>query len=162
MEAKNYRTQIIIALIGLIGALGGALIANWGKIFPPEHEIPPVHQNQPSPEVILKETIPKHSPPAQTKSFHGVYVGISTEGINQYRFEGTFSRQGNQITGSYLQSGSVGRIRGTVQGNTLYYTWQLEGYFGKGVSTAEGDDIIGTWGYGNSIDNGGTLRARLQ
>ncbi len=33
-ENKNYYTQIIIAIIGVAGVLGGALFANWEKIFP--------------------------------------------------------------------------------------------------------------------------------
>ncbi len=32
-DGKSYRTEIIIALIGMIGVLGGALFANWDKIF---------------------------------------------------------------------------------------------------------------------------------
>jgi hypothetical protein len=36
---KISRTQIIVAIIGLIGALGGALIANWDKVYPPR-EVP--------------------------------------------------------------------------------------------------------------------------
>ena len=32
-DGRSYRTEIIIALIGLIGVLGGALFANWDKVF---------------------------------------------------------------------------------------------------------------------------------
>lgn len=32
-NGRSYRTEIIIALIGMIGVLGGALFANWDKIF---------------------------------------------------------------------------------------------------------------------------------
>ena len=35
-DSKNSKTQIIVAIIGLIGILGGALFANWQKVFPPE------------------------------------------------------------------------------------------------------------------------------
>ena len=35
-KGKSYRTQIIVAVIGLIGVLATALIANWDKIFTPE------------------------------------------------------------------------------------------------------------------------------
>ena len=37
------RTQIIIAVIGLAGVLGGALFANWDKVFPsaPQTVAPP-------------------------------------------------------------------------------------------------------------------------
>lgn len=32
---KSPRTEVIVALIGLVGVLGGALFANWDKLFPP-------------------------------------------------------------------------------------------------------------------------------
>ena len=32
-NSKVHRTQIIIAIIGLVGVLGGAFLANWDKIF---------------------------------------------------------------------------------------------------------------------------------
>jgi hypothetical protein len=34
-EKGTHNTQIIIAIIGVVGILGGAVIANWDKIFPP-------------------------------------------------------------------------------------------------------------------------------
>jgi len=35
MSRSNVRVPIVVAIIGLVGTLGAALIANWGKIFPP-------------------------------------------------------------------------------------------------------------------------------
>jgi hypothetical protein len=32
---QSSRTAIIVALIGLVGVLGGALLTNWDKVFPP-------------------------------------------------------------------------------------------------------------------------------
>ncbi|MCP4681859.1 MAG: hypothetical protein GY864_05980 [Desulfobacterales bacterium] len=34
MSKGKHRTEIIIAIVGLIGVLGGALFTNWDKIFP--------------------------------------------------------------------------------------------------------------------------------
>jgi len=51
----SYRTQIIIALIGLAGVLGSALLANWDKLFPPK---PP-----PTPAVQGASTKPSGSKP---------------------------------------------------------------------------------------------------
>ncbi len=41
MSADNQssKTQIVLAIIGLIGILGGALFANWDKVFPPRTTI---------------------------------------------------------------------------------------------------------------------------
>ena len=33
-EEKSYKIQVTIAIIGLVGVLGSALIANWEKVFP--------------------------------------------------------------------------------------------------------------------------------
>jgi hypothetical protein len=34
MAAENHRTIIVVAIIGLLGTLGGAVITNWDKMFP--------------------------------------------------------------------------------------------------------------------------------
>ncbi|NEO63767.1 MAG: hypothetical protein F6J98_26400 [Moorea sp. SIO4G2] len=33
-QDKSHRTEIIVAVIGLVGVLGAALFANWDKLFP--------------------------------------------------------------------------------------------------------------------------------
>lgn len=43
------KTQIIIAIIGLIGILGGALFANWDKIFASKPEQPVIQKNEEKP-----------------------------------------------------------------------------------------------------------------
>ena len=56
------KTKITIAIIGLIGILGGAFFANWDKVFPPL--LPPSPEPYPTPpengEYIHK---PPHKPP---------------------------------------------------------------------------------------------------
>jgi len=34
-QGRGANVQIVVAIIGVIGVLGGALLANWDKIFPP-------------------------------------------------------------------------------------------------------------------------------
>lgn len=43
MGKNGHKVQIIVAFIGVIGALGAALITNWDKIFPerPSHQTAP-------------------------------------------------------------------------------------------------------------------------
>jgi hypothetical protein len=55
---QDSRTQIVLALIGLFGTVGVALITNWDKLLPPEPETPTL----PSP--IVKESTTSPSPPA--------------------------------------------------------------------------------------------------
>ncbi len=43
------RTKITIAIIGLIGILGGAFFANWDKIFQPSPEPLPAPSPEPTP-----------------------------------------------------------------------------------------------------------------
>ncbi|NIN69019.1 MAG: hypothetical protein GTO63_30900, partial [Anaerolineae bacterium] len=38
---QRFRTEVVVALIGLIGVLGAAALANWDKIFPPDVEREP-------------------------------------------------------------------------------------------------------------------------
>jgi len=37
-ENNSYKTQVMVALIGVVGALGAGLLANWDKVFPPAKE----------------------------------------------------------------------------------------------------------------------------
>jgi hypothetical protein len=37
-DSNNTRVQIVVAIIGLIGVLGTALITNWDRVFPPKKQ----------------------------------------------------------------------------------------------------------------------------
>ena len=50
------RTKVFIAIIGLIGILGGAFFANWDKVFPPL--LPP----SPEPAPTHPENMPENEP----------------------------------------------------------------------------------------------------
>ncbi len=53
----GHRTAIVVAVIGVVGTLGAALIGNWDRIFPPK---PPVSVDSPplqEPERIPAEKI---------------------------------------------------------------------------------------------------------
>ena len=66
---ENGRVQVIVAVVGIVGALGTALFANWDKIFPPDgrHEINVQPQadrpSEPGPQVPVptKFALPKGS-----------------------------------------------------------------------------------------------------
>ena len=173
-ESNSHKTQITVALIGLVGVLGAALIANWEKIFSPAKEpTPPVSTNSANPSADAQSKVtpsPDQTgtavPPVvqspQPVYFNGTYLGTSTEGMKQSQFQMTFQRHGNTVTGIYIQNGMQGTIQGTVNGDTMYYQWTLGWYSGRGQCTIEGNKTTGTWGYGTSTSNGGTMIAYLQ
>ena len=62
---KNYRIEIIIALIGLFGALGGALIGNWDKVFPQKDSLTDQHLSEKiEPEKIEHSSLVKRIDPS--------------------------------------------------------------------------------------------------
>ena len=159
-NSNAHRVQIIIAIIGLIGTIAAALIANWDKIFSRSEK--PVIETRLSPD-DQTAPIPKVNPPPPPQpQLTGTYTGYSIEGATRYPIRITLQRTGNRVTGSYVQAGQRGTVRGTVTGNKLRYEWILGGYQGQGVSIIDSSQISGTWGYGNSVDNGGTLYATAQ
>jgi len=175
-ENKSYKTQIMVALIGVVGVLGTGLLANWDKVFSPTPAnvtAPAVSAGNPTAAI---NTPPAVTPPvnqagstaspvvqnARPQPFKGTYIGVSTEGVTQTQIQMRLQRQGNTVRGIYIQDGIQGTTQGTVNGNTLRYRWSLGGYSGRGVCTVQGNRATGTWGYGMSADNGGTTVAYLQ
>lgn len=62
MAQDNYRTTILVAVIGLIGTLGAALIANWEKIAgPAETKSTKVVEDPPAKEFVDRPEKPQRS-----------------------------------------------------------------------------------------------------
>ena len=99
---------------------------------------------------------------AATTAFAGSYAGVITEGTTRRPIEITFEQLGNSVTGSYTLSEMQGKMAGTVTNNAFHYEWKLGGVSGLRVSMIHGDTIEGTWGFGNSHNDAGTLTAQLQ
>jgi uncharacterized protein with LGFP repeats len=60
MPEKSHRTEIIVAILGLVGALGTAIIANMDKLFAPRH---PTENPQPTtPTPSSPQMTPKGAP----------------------------------------------------------------------------------------------------
>ncbi len=142
MDDKSYRAQIIIALIGLTGIIGGALITSWDKIFPPGQETPPaVSDMQPAApsdkpvKQVPSSVRPSVPAPIRQNYFHGTYVGTTTEGLEEFYFKTTFVREGNYVTGSYILGTSMGTCQGKVVVDTFYYQWQ------SAVISVEGEPL---------------------
>ncbi|RLJ19916.1 hypothetical protein DJ030_07765 [bacterium endosymbiont of Escarpia laminata] len=179
-ENKGGNTQIIVALIGLAGILGGGFIANWDKIFPPAQQSrtmvveplkPQVSQPKVDPQPVAQptrndpvtyfaKTPRKPDPPPVPKLFHGSYTGIMSEGLESIDVLFTLKRTGNRVTGSYSAGNENGKLQGTVNGTILTYNWQAGEYTGRGITVAEDDRIVGTWGYGDAISGAGETSAQ--
>lgn len=82
-NGSSNRTQIIIAIIGLIGVLGAALIANWTSVFGPSGSepsasppsvVPTVIQDQPA-----DDSSPSTDPPQPETGVDISFVGWALE-----------------------------------------------------------------------------------
>lgn len=60
---QDHKTQIVIAVIGLVGVIAGGMFANWDKIFPPRSN-EPIAKNKQQALPAMNTTI---SPPAPQK-----------------------------------------------------------------------------------------------
>ncbi|SEL92598.1 Jacalin-like lectin domain-containing protein [Syntrophus gentianae] len=74
---KSHRTEIIVALITLAGVLGGALLANWDKVFPPTKPEPapiagPAAISPSSPSVPQQPAEPTRSDQEQNTSHKAI------------------------------------------------------------------------------------------
>jgi hypothetical protein len=111
-EQKSHRTQIIIALISLVAALGGALLANWDKVFPHSNErvadpAPPT-PNRPLKDgtvSLASQEDTEVNPPAKggavQHSLRSEPTILSDEGMFAMLRANGFSMPGQQITGRF-------------------------------------------------------------
>lgn len=75
----------------------------------------------------------------------------------------TLRQQGTSVTGGYVTTGAPpGSVSGTFQGNVLTGRWQDQGSSGgfRLVFAADGRSFVGTWGSGNSYEDGGDWNGR--
>ncbi len=75
--SRSHRTEIIVALIALVGTLGSALFANWDKVFPPNKHDQPSISTPSSPLPTPSTTLP-------TSSSDLPRPNIMLEGIEEY------------------------------------------------------------------------------
>jgi hypothetical protein len=127
MPESSHRVTIVVAVIGLIGALGGALIGNWDKIFPSSSNIDP-----PAPEIrgaLLDSDHPSSSnidPPVP--EIRGVwrdsnYPSNSSQ-ITQNGNNFQFTRQGVLPNGIAFESSGNGTMTGQLF--TSHYNAQYQ------------------------------------
>ncbi len=123
---QNNKIQIIIALIGLIGALLGALIGNWDKVFPPNAEKQVENLPVPAP----RPTKPIQENPQLTSN-------TWLEHLRGHKLTHIFTRNG------YLQK----NIIWLCPGGYFYSHLEL-----VGASDAEISKIEGRWSLSGSLN----------
>ena len=99
------------------------------------------------------------APHAAGPSFSGTWAVISDK---PWGYRMTFGQKGTAVTGSYVVdvNGVAGRIKGTLSGQVLNFTWDQDGgYTGDGTLTLSGDGRTFEGDY--RVNNNGTLTPDL-
>jgi hypothetical protein len=115
-EMNRNKTRIIVAVLGLIGVLGGALFANWDKVFPQNQSLAP----KPTLENDKKSPHPSPSSsdvptPATEINISGVWRDNKWDTTSEIAQQGssfTFTASGPACIGGTFRSSGHGTIRG--------------------------------------------------
>jgi hypothetical protein len=137
--------QIAVAIIGLIGALGGALLSNWQFFFPPR---PVSDVEQCDKSLIVRAN----------GEYAGVYQGIvrdasGPETVVQIKLV----RNGNTAQGSYFRDGACGTVYGDIVDGKMNFTWRWAGGSGHGIAAQQGAKLTAKSGYGDATEGAGAL-----
>jgi hypothetical protein len=102
MSESNHRIAIVVAVIGVIGTLGAAFIANWDKIFLPAPQPPPkIDSRSPT------QPIPNLSGVWHDSNYPSNGSQITQDGNNVH-----FTRWGVLPNGIRFESSGSGAITG--------------------------------------------------
>lgn len=142
-KPSGQNIQIILALIGLVGAVSSGVFANWDKIFPAA-SVPPVVAGSSSvtstaaspTDVIPVEPAPAATMSSDTTSSNSAATDSNTanESVPQnLDLSGTWNspvlgiteikQDGNTVRGSYRIQEDHGAFEGSVVENRLEYRW---------------------------------------
>lgn len=138
-DKTNYTIQIVVAIIGLVGVLGGALIANWDKVvLRVEPQVAPVPAKSDSSKPTQSD-VPRRSsvaPPPAIQGFNisGVWRDLNVGTIYQVSQNGqTFRFSGSHPT---FESTGLGTIRGRIL-ESSYETRYRQGGISSGRCAGE-------------------------
>lgn len=176
-KPSGQNIQIILALIGLLGAVSSGVFANWDKIFPTA-SAPPVAVESPSvastvstTDGVPVEPAPAAIPSSETTSMNSPaevataeVVATVNESVPQsLDLSGTWNspmlgtteikQDGNTVRGSYRTQEHYGAFEGSVVENRLEYRWWQDD---KRKSSYEKADTRGI-GFFTIEDRGRTL-----
>ena len=124
-EINGSKTQIIVAVLALIGVLGGALFANWDKLFnqnqgPTPKPTPVILEKSPTPEIniggLWRDTIIRGNASEVTQ--HGSTFTYTARGVacggRYFESTGSGTIKGNIVESDYQSNFSQGHCSGTV------------------------------------------------
>jgi hypothetical protein len=98
------------------------------------------------------------SGPRSGQAFNGLYEGAFSGGAGAgVKITVRFERTNEKVFGDYTYGLGAGQISGIFENNRLYFQWKEGTSYGQGLFKAsqDGSQFDGTWGYGQSRDNGG-------
>lgn len=105
MADPNHRIAIVVAVIGVIGTLGAALLANWDKVFGRSHPA--------SPSAPAAAAAPEaRSLPDIAGRWRDSAAPPVTSSITQAGASFRFSRQGSLPNGLTFSSSGSGKLEG--------------------------------------------------
>jgi len=137
--------QITVAILGLIGALGGALISQW-QLFFPSRAMTDVEQCDKS--LIVKAN----------GEYSGVYQGVVRDGSGaETVVQIKLVRNGNTAQGSYFRDGACGTVYGDIVDGMLKFTWRWAGGSGHGIAVQQGTKMTAKSGYGDATEGASEL-----
>src|SRR5689334_4087138 len=141
---------IVVAVLGLASAVGGAVVANWHNLRPAPN--PKMNVESCDPTLLLRLAAPHDG---LGKRFNGLYTGIVMEGQHSETVQLLLARNGAAVEGSYFRRGVCGKVLGSVDVNgklTYYVDWLGTTGYGSAIIPAEaGETLVVTTDYGAKV-----------
>jgi GYF domain 2 len=137
--------MLALALIGVVGALGGGLISNWQTFFP----------KKTTSVEDCDRTLGSVPPPGGR--FSGIYAGLVEDANSKTEVQLTLVRNTDTVQGSYFRAGVCGVVVGKIVDDKMRFHWSWAGGSGLGIAAQEGTTLTASSGYDQAAEGGGTL-----
>ena len=137
--------QITAAIIGLIGALGGALLSNW-QFFFPLRAAASIEQ--------CEKSLPTD---IASGDYSGIYAGLIREGSTETEVQIKLARNGDTVQGSYFRAGACGTVYGDIADGKMHFTWRWAGSGGHGIADQQGTKLTAKSWPGDAIEGASEL-----
>lgn len=136
--------SVTLAVVGMLGALGGGVLSNWQTFFPPK-------------SVADVEQCDKSLSATTLGEYSGTYTGLVWDGDGETEVQLKLVRNGNTVQGSYFRLGVCGTVYADIEEGKLRFLWRWAGGSGRGIASQEGTSLIAVSGFGEATQGGGKL-----